>query len=142
MIVDPRFFQPFGFEREELVQYLENAKRDLRIAREDPFPEVTFTYSFQALIKIGIAVIAAKDRAKVRSVPGHHVKILERLSVLLKSEDVLVIGNAMRTKRNLDFYGGGKMISEKESEEYLTFVEGVMDRARTILERTAGGTLS
>lgn len=83
---------------------------------------------YNALIKAGIALIAAKGGVKVRSVTGHHIKIIEKMAEILKDETVLAVGNAMRTKRNEDFYGGGIFISEKESTEYLEYVKSVLSR--------------
>ena len=122
------FFQPFKFAAEEIRQRFRNAHRDLEIAEKDPFPEVRFTYAFQALIKTGMALCAQEGR-KVRSLPGHHVKILERMSEILADPDILIFGNSMRMKRNQDLYGAGELISEKESGEYLVFVQKVLKRA-------------
>src|SRR3990172_12366761 len=117
------FFQKFRFTRLEVKRFLESANRDLKIAREDKFSEVCFSYGYQALVKAGIALIAKVGGVKVRSVPGHHVKILEKMSEILKNPDVLTLVYAMRTKRNSDFYGGRESITEKEAEDYLKFVE-------------------
>jgi hypothetical protein len=123
------FFQKFTFAAEEVNARFENARRDLVIAEKDPFPEVRFSYAFQALIKTGIAVLASEG-LKVRSIPGHHVKILERMSAALDDPDILTLGNAMRMKRNQDLYGAGQLISEKESVEYLAFVQRILKRAK------------
>jgi hypothetical protein len=50
------------------------------------------------------------------------------MSELLHMPDVETIGNAMRTKRNLDLYEGGTLISEKECADYVTFVSRIVDR--------------
>lgn len=128
MAPEKEFFQKFKFLAEEIRMRFENARRDLEIAAKDPFPEVRFTYAFQALIKIGIALLA-REGLKVRSIPGHHVRILEQMSELLKEPDILTIGNAMRMKRNLDLYGAGGIISDKESREYLSFVQNILKKA-------------
>jgi hypothetical protein len=125
---EKEFFQRLKFSEEEVLARFENARRDLEIAAKDAFPEVRFTYAFHALIKAGIALLA-KEGLKVRSVPGHHVKILERMSETLKDPDILILGNAMRMKRNQDLYGSGELVSEKESKEYLAFVQKVLKRA-------------
>jgi hypothetical protein len=39
----------------------------------------------------------------------------------------------MRSKRNEDFYGGGVLISEKESIDYNLFVEKVFVKIKKIL---------
>lgn len=124
------FFQKFRFDEKQINRYFEAAFRDLKIAHEDKFPEVRFTYSYQALIKAGIALIARTGRVKVRSVPGHHVKILEKMSEILKNPDVFTIGNVMRIKRNEDLYGGAEPVGEKEADDYLAFVEKILKAAK------------
>lgn len=125
---DGAFFQNFKFTSEEIQKRLDGARRDLNIAEKDPFSEVRFTYGYQALIKIGTALLA-REGLKVRSVPGHHVKILERMSEILKDPDILVFGNGMRMKRNQDLYRGGEFISEKEAADYIAFVRKVFELA-------------
>lgn len=126
-------FQNFKFSENEINQYYQNMLRDLNIAREDDFPEVRFTYSYQALIKCGITLIAKVGQVKVRSILGHHKRILEKLSEILHDREILDIGNAMRTKRNLDFYSGGEMITEKEADEYLEFVERIFNKVKKLI---------
>lgn len=123
MHFNTEYFQKFKFDRNQLARYLQNALRDLEIARKDKFSEVRFTYSYQALIKAGIALIAKTGNVRVRSVPGHHIKILEKMSEILQDADVLEMGDAMRVKRNHDFYSGGEAITEKEANDYFKFVE-------------------
>ncbi|OGQ48483.1 MAG: hypothetical protein A3H42_01065 [Deltaproteobacteria bacterium RIFCSPLOWO2_02_FULL_46_8] len=127
------FFQ-IQVHTEQVERYFENAKRDFRIAVEDDHLEVKFNYCYNALIKAGIALIAAKGGMKTRSVIGHHVKIIEKIAEILKDNTVLAVGNAMRTKRNEDFYGGGIFISEKESAEYLEYVKSILEKARQLIK--------
>ena len=128
---DSSFFRSFRFEKEQIDRYLANAWRDLDIAEKDDFLEVKFSYAYQALIKGGIALLAGIGHVKVRSVPGHHVKILEKTAEILGEPDIDVIGNAMRMKRNLDLYEGGIRIGENEVEEYIRFVKSSLE----IIER-------
>lgn len=130
MKFDKKQFQSFKFSEEEIKQYHQNALKDLKIAQEDDFPEVRFIFSYNALIKCGIVLIAKVGHVKVRSVPGHHKIILEKLSEILKDKEILDVGNVMRSKRNTDFYGGGEIITEKEADEYLEFVEKVIKEAQ------------
>jgi len=129
---ETKYFQKFSFTKQQIDRVFESALRDLKIARQDKFAEVRFTYGYQALVKAGIALIAKVGGVKVRSVPGHHVKILEKMSEILKNPDVLTLGDAMRTKRNSDFYGGGESITEKEAEDYLKFVEKTLGSVRVL----------
>ncbi|MBI1869718.1 MAG: hypothetical protein HYS07_00835 [Chlamydiae bacterium] len=127
------YFKEFGFTSDAIERYLQNAFHDLEIARKNRFPEVRFSYSFQALIKAGIALIARVGHVRVRSVPGHHIKILTKMSEILENPDVYTIGNIMRTKRNTDFYEGGDCVTEKESRDYLDFVEKVLQQVEKLV---------
>lgn len=127
---DNKYFTKFKFTGEQLDKFLGNSLRDLKIAKEDEHLEVRFNYCYSSFIKAGIALLAAKGGVKVRSVTGHHVKIIEAMSEMLNDETVLAIGNAMRSKRNEDFYGGGIFISEKESVDYLDYVEKLVQKIK------------
>ncbi len=90
---EQEYFQKFKFTPAQISRYIESAVRDLNIAQKDQFIEVKFTYCYQALIKIGMAVLAQKGGVKVRSVMGHHIKILNKLSEILDNPDILTVGN-------------------------------------------------
>jgi|CXWL01.1.fsa_nt_gi hypothetical protein len=132
---EKEYFQKQKFTPGQIAGYMDNARRDLMIAQKDPFPEVQFTYAYQALIKAGIALIAQKGGVKVRSVPGHHIKILIQLSRILADDEVFTIGNAMRMKRNQDLYsGGGEFVSKKEAKEYAAFTAKVLGKVAEFME--------
>lgn len=131
---EKEYFRPFPFSDKEVDRYFQNALRDLKIAETDPYTEVRFTYCYQALIKSGIALIAKVGRVKVRSVAGHHVQVLTKMSNLLNNPDILTIGNAMRMKRNLDLYSGGEFISKKETGDYIRFTEQVIDQVGKVIK--------
>jgi len=123
---DPRFFQKYAVSDQLLDAHLRNALRDLGIARTSTTPEVKFTFTYNALIKAGITLLAKLGAVRVRSVSGHHVQLLLKMAELLDDQEVADIGNAMRTKRNLDFYGSGQVITGKEAEDYFKFVDRVV----------------
>jgi len=128
---ESRYFQKLAFKEEQIAQFLKSALHDLEIAGRSDIPDVIFKFSYDALIKLGIALISGKGY-KIRSTAGHHVKILEKLSQILKDEDVLVFGNKMRQERNLNLYDGGFFVMEKDSREYLSFVKGLFKKAELI----------
>ena len=123
-------FKKVRFTKSQINGYLKKAFGDLEIAGKDSFVEVRFTYSYQALIKGGIALLAKVGQVKVRAVPGHHIKILECVSEILDDSDILALGNAMRMKRNEDLYGEAGAVTESEVAEYLSFVRSVLNRIR------------
>ena len=122
------YFQKLKFSDDQIDQFVKSGLHDLRIAEESDVPDVTFKFSYDALVKLGIALIARKGY-KIRSSPGHHVKIIEKLSQILKDEDVMVLGNKMRQERNINLYDGGYFVGEKDSREYFSFVKGLFERA-------------
>ena len=124
---ESQYFQKLAFKEEQIEQFLKSALHDLKIAEESDIPDVVFKFSYDALIKLGIVLIAKKGY-KVRSTTGHHVKILEKLSQLLKDEDILVLGNKMRQERNVNLYEGGFFVGEKDSFEYLKFVKSAFKK--------------
>ncbi|MDP2910989.1 MAG: hypothetical protein Q8N76_01460 [Candidatus Omnitrophota bacterium] len=128
------YFGKFDFTEEQITQFLNNALKDLEIAKENSRSEVKFSYSYSAFIKGGIALLAKVGKVKIRGIPGHHVKVIEKMKEILKDETVEIIGNAMRSKRNEDFYGGGVLISEKESKDYYVFVEKVLVIIKGVLK--------
>jgi hypothetical protein len=123
-----QYFQKLAFKGEQIEQFIKSALHDLKIAEESDIPDVIFKFSYDALVKLGIALIAKKGY-KIRSATGHHVKILEKLSQLLRDEDILVLGNKMRQERNFNLYDGGFFVGEKDSREYLDFVKNVFRKA-------------
>ena len=125
---ESQHFQKLAFKEEQIEQFVKSALHDLKIAEESDIPDVVFKFGYDALIKLGIALIAKKGY-KVRSTPGHHVKMLEKLSQMLNSEDILVLGNKMRQERNTNLYDGGFFVGEKDSREYLDFVKNVFEKA-------------
>lgn len=130
-----KFFRKIKFTSEQIINYLNNALKDLKIAKQQNISEVKFNYSYTALLKAGIALIAAEKNLKVRTVQGHHIKILEMTSKILNDSSIFEIGNAMRMKRNTDLYEGGILITEKESEDYLNYVEKVVDKIKRTIEK-------
>jgi len=123
-----QYFQRLAFKEGQIEQFLKSALHDLGIAESSNIPDIVFKFSYDALVKLGIALIAKKGY-KIRSTTGHHVKILEKLSQILKEEDILVLGNKMRQERNTNLYDGGFFVGEKDSREYLDFVKSVFKKA-------------
>ncbi len=99
---ESQYFQKLAFKNEQIEQFLKSALHDLKIAETSDIADVIFKFSYDAFIKLGITLIAKKGY-KIRSTTGHHVKILEKLSQILKEEDILVLGNKMRRSAMLIF---------------------------------------
>lgn len=132
MKFEDKYFNCFKFEQEQISKNFQNASRDFDIAVKDEILDVKFNYTYSALIKAGIALLSFKN-VKVKSVPGHHSKIIEQISRILKDNSIMTIGNLMRSKRNLDFYAGGVEVTEKECKEFMEFTEKVLSKIEKII---------
>jgi hypothetical protein len=134
MRYEGKHFARHAFTPEQITKFLENARKDLTIASRITIPEVRFSYSYSALIKGGIALLSSHG-LKVKSTAGHHVKVIEKTAQLLGDQSILDIGNVMRTRRNLDLYGGGAEITEKEAAEYMDFVWAILSNLESAILR-------
>ncbi|MEK7653463.1 MAG: hypothetical protein AAB358_03220 [Patescibacteria group bacterium] len=131
IIFEDDYFRLTNFDAKQIGEYIDSAERDLSIAKESDIPEVVFRFAYDAMIKLGIILIA-KQGYRVRSAPGHHIKIIEKMSLIVGDEDIGIIGNKIRQKRNLDLYSGKLSFSEKESKEYFKFIESIFKQARNL----------
>ncbi|OGS20506.1 MAG: hypothetical protein A2252_01075 [Elusimicrobia bacterium RIFOXYA2_FULL_39_19] len=131
---DTKYFVEFDFTKNQVEKNFENAQKDLQIAIRDNILDVKFNYAYTSLIKAGIALLS-HHKVKVRSVPGHHLKIIESLAQLLKDNAITDMGNLMRSKRNIDLYAGGIEVMQKECVEYLSFVEKVVKSVRQAIAK-------
>jgi len=135
MKFEDKYFPTFQFAVEQIKKNLQNAMRDIDIAEKDEFLDVKFNYTYTALLKAGIALLSFYQR-KIKSMPGHHVKIIGKLSEILNDEDIADLGNVMRSKRNRDLYDGGIEVTSKECKEYISFVKDVLKRVCQIIEES------
>lgn len=132
MSFEGKYFIKFSFSPEQIKNNFKNALKDLYIAKKDQILDVKFNYAYTAFIKLGIALLS-HYHIKIRSIPGHHVKIIEKIAEILKDEAIIDMGNLMRSKRNLDLYAGGVEVTEKECAQYIRFAEEVMLNVKKII---------
>lgn len=127
-------FEKFVFSDGQVEKYYKSAIRDFKIAREAKETEVNFRFCYDALLKLAIAV-CAKNNLRVKSRQGHHIKLIDKLAEILENNDINIIGQEMRSKRNWDLYGGGIIISQKESAEYLEWTANIFTQADIYLHK-------
>jgi len=112
---------------------LQNALRDIDIAEKDEFLDVKFNYTYTALLKAGIALLSFHQR-KIKSAPGHHVKVIDKIAEFFMDDDISNLGNMMRSKRNRDLYDGGIEVTSKECVEYICFVKDIIARVSRVIK--------
>ena len=129
---DNNFFKKFNFTNEQKKKFYDTAFKDINIANESGIQEVKFQFTYNALIKLGITLIACYGY-KVSSRRGHHIKIIEQLADILKNEDILGYGNQMRKMRNTELYDGGILITQKQADEYCGFVLNLFKLSQNVV---------
>ena len=134
MNFEDKYFIKFKFTGEQIKKNFNNALKDLNIAKRDRILEVKFNYAYSALIKAGITLLSYYQ-IRIKSIPGHHIKLIEKTAEILKDGAVYDIGNAMRSKRNLDLYGEGMIITEKECKQYIELVENILIKVKKVISK-------
>jgi len=124
-------FEKFAFSPQQAERYHKSAKSDLKIAAESDVADVIFRFCYDALLKLAIAT-CAKNGLRVKSRQGHHIELIKKLSFYLKDEEIEVLANEMRSKRNWDLYGGGALISIKEAKDYLKWARQIFQSAESL----------
>jgi uncharacterized protein (UPF0332 family) len=130
---EQKFFQKFPFTRSQTRKFLASARKDLAIAEKAKINEVRFQFTYNSLLKLGISLMACYGY-KVRSRSGHHIKILEQMSLILNDQNVSIYANQMRKTRNMELYDGGVIITKKESDGYLRFVKITFEKSEVIFK--------
>lgn len=108
---ETKFFQKQNFAPKTIKKYNQAIIDDLRIAAGSSEPRVIFEFSYSALIKMGMKLIAFFGY-KVKTREGRHIKIIETMSKILNDQDIEIIGNKMRQKRNTGLYEGYVIIDK------------------------------
>lgn len=128
-------FEKFNFSKRQIQLYCKSALKDLKIAKNSDVPEVIFHFCYNSLIKFAI-VLCTVNNLRIKSRQGHHIELIEKLSEYLGDKEIIIIGNEMRSKRNWDLYGGGIVISKKESKEYLEWTQNISKNVQKYIDNT------
>jgi hypothetical protein len=121
-------FEKFEYTESQVHKYLDTAHKDYKLAAKTPEPELAFYACYNVIVKTGMAV-CAHNNLRIKSRAGHHIKLIEKLANLLKDENIEMVANKMRSKRNRDLYTGGVIISKRESDYYLNFCQSLLKEA-------------
>lgn len=124
--------EKFSFSQNQIKKYYQSAIRDLNIAKKSSIPEISFRFSYDALLKLAIT-FCAKNGLRIKSKQGHHIELISKLAHYFKDKEVEIIGNEMRSKRNWDLYDGGVFISIKEAKDYVNWVALIFTKAEKYL---------
>ena len=121
-------FEHFNFSKKQIDKYYNSAKRDFKIALDSNIPEVSFRFCYDAILKVAIAICAEKG-LRVKAKKGHHIELIKKLSIYFNDPEIKILANEMRAKRNWDLYGGGFLVSIKESKSYVQWTKQIFQKA-------------
>jgi len=127
-------FERFKFTAEQIDNYRRSSQRDLMIAKKSDVPDVTFRFSYDALLKLATAVCAYKC-LRVKARQGHQIELIKKLAEIMDDSEIEILGNQMRAKKNWDMYGGGVLISKKEAREYSEWVVRVFEASQKFSDK-------
>lgn len=127
-------FEKQKFSDQQIKKYFNSALKDFNIANGSEIPEIIFKFCYDSLLKVAIT-ISAKNNFRVKSRTGHHIELLKKLAEYLDNEDILIVSNEMRKKRNFELYDGGILISEKEALNYREWLKKIIIQAEEYLNK-------
>lgn len=124
-------FEEFVFTTKQIEKYFESAVKDFNTAKKGD-SDVSFVFCYNCLLKLAI-VVCAKNNLRVKARRGHHIALIEEMAKFLKDQEIEIIAQDMRAKRNRDLYDGGILISKKDTEMYLQFITDLVKKVEKYL---------
>jgi len=125
-------FEKFDFTTQQIIKFWDKAVRDFRLAEQAREIEIIFVFTYEAMLKVAIAV-CAKNNLRVKARRGHHIELIDKMAEILNDQDIKQVGNEIRTKRNRGLYSGGDTVSRKEADFYCKFVKQIFEKADVYL---------
>ncbi|MCI0622779.1 MAG: HEPN domain-containing protein [Acidobacteria bacterium] len=114
--------KPQRTDFEQISQYLAGAEKKLASAKKilSVDEEAAYQLAYEAMLKGSLGFMLSHG-VRPRSLPGHHVTIIEFAEKHLGTEfkDLISMFNRMRRKRHDTIYQVSAFISQKEAEDAL-----------------------
>ncbi len=122
---DPRF-KKHPSHPSQIKGHLSGAKKKLGTAQKvsEIDEESAYQLAYEAMLKASLALIL-RDGIRPRSIPGHHVAIIEKAEEILGDDaaNMIKIFDEMRRNRNTFLYEADGFISSDELKEALKIAE-------------------
>ena len=116
----------------ESSRLLAAAQRNLRDAHiEELSEEARFDLAYKSIMQCAMLALLARGYRPATSVPGHHRTMIQCLPMTLGlSEDLTLVLDALRKKRNLTDYSG-ELIDSGSVRECLLHAAALVDKVGT-----------
>ena len=125
------YFKPLKFTKDQLENYRLSLLQDYRIAKDNNTPQIVLRFSYDCMIKLAISELA-RQGYKVRSIPGHHIALLDELAEIVGEADLAIVFNEYRQKRNRELYDGYCYATETEAHALFSLLESILTRLKYI----------
>lgn len=130
-------FKEHPIRPEEIQGHLLGARKKLKAANKimGDDEESAYELAYEAMLKASLALILS-DGKRPRSLPGHHIAIIEKAGQLLGSEvaDLIRAFEEMRRHRNSFLYTGQSFVSLQEAKECLNLAADYVCRVEKKLK--------
>ncbi|MBU0506007.1 MAG: hypothetical protein ABII18_04065 [bacterium] len=129
MTKDSRF-KDYQSTPDQIKAHYQGACRKLKSAYTvmDDDSETAYQLAYEAMLKASLALIF-KHNLRVRSIPGHHIAIIEKSSEILGEsfEAHMAVFDDMRRNRNICLYDADGFLSGHETSEALDIASDYLE---------------
>ena len=133
---DPRFKNHDALP-EQVNAHYHGARERLNTAIQisDSDQEAAYEMAYEAVLKASIAILF-KNGLRPRSLPGHHIAILEKANELLGDafNNHFNVFDEMRRSRNDFIYDADGFVSSHEVKEAIKLVDGYLKKVGNYLK--------
>jgi uncharacterized protein (UPF0332 family) len=133
-----RKLKPQAADWSQIRRFFEGATKKLATAKRilDIDEEASFQQAYEAMLKASLALMLAHG-LRPRSLPGHHVAIIEFAGKQLGKQfrDLIAMFDRMRRKRNQALYDVKGLVSKQDAEQALETAAEYLRVIRVEVER-------
>jgi uncharacterized protein (UPF0332 family) len=130
--------KPQRVDFEQIGRFLASAAKKLAAAKKTLAidEEASYQLAYEAMLKASLGFMRSFG-VRPRSLPGHHVTIIEFVEERLGSEfrSLVMMFNRMRRKRHETIYDVAGLISEQEARQALATAEKYLSAIRDEIQR-------
>jgi len=115
---------------DQIAKYIASARKKLETARKtlEIDEEASYQFAYEAMLKASLSLMLSSG-VRPRSLPGHHITIIEFAGEQLGKDykHLISIFDRMRRKRNQAIYEVDVLISVTEARQALASAEQYLD---------------
>jgi len=130
--------KPQRVDWNQIRRFLESASKKLAAAKKvlEIDEEASFQQAYEAMLKASLALMLSYG-TRPRSLPGHHIAIIEFAGKHLGKEfrDLVAMFDRIRRKRNLALYDVSGFISRRDAEQAVQTASTFLATIRELIDK-------